>query len=97
MVADNTRGNSFRHLPRIAGVYLPRDFGCIGSIQRIKAVRWGVATNILWAWILTIPAAAVVAGLAFALIRIIQRDAVANWRTMSLIVDGTEKQKVDRK
>ena len=32
----------------------------VGSIQRLKAVRWGVATNILWAWVLTIPAAAVV-------------------------------------
>jgi PiT family inorganic phosphate transporter len=26
----------------------------------MKAVRWGVATNILWAWILTIPASAIV-------------------------------------
>jgi inorganic phosphate transporter, PiT family len=32
----------------------------VGSIQRFKAVRWGVATNILWAWVLTIPAAALV-------------------------------------
>jgi len=32
----------------------------VGSIQRMKAVRWGVATNILWAWILTIPAAGIV-------------------------------------
>ncbi len=32
----------------------------VGSIQRVKAVRWGVASNILWAWILTIPAAAIV-------------------------------------
>ena len=32
----------------------------VGSIQRLKAVRWGVATNILWAWILTIPAAGIV-------------------------------------
>jgi len=32
----------------------------VGSIQRLKAVRWGLATNILWAWILTLPAAAVV-------------------------------------
>jgi PiT family inorganic phosphate transporter len=32
----------------------------VGSIQRIKAVRWGVAKNIVWAWILTIPAAALV-------------------------------------
>jgi PiT family inorganic phosphate transporter len=30
----------------------------VGSIQRLKAVRWGVATNIVWAWILTIPASA---------------------------------------
>ena len=32
----------------------------VGSIQRLKAVRWGVAANILWAWILTIPAAGLV-------------------------------------
>jgi PiT family inorganic phosphate transporter len=32
----------------------------VGSIQRFKAVRWGVATNIVWAWILTIPASAIV-------------------------------------
>jgi PiT family inorganic phosphate transporter len=30
----------------------------VGSIQRLKAVRWGVAANIGWAWILTIPASA---------------------------------------
>jgi len=36
----------------------------VGSIQRVKAVRWGVATNILWAWILTIPASALVGWLS---------------------------------
>ena len=30
----------------------------VGSIQRMKAVRWGITTNIVWAWVLTIPAAA---------------------------------------
>jgi len=40
----------------------------VGSIQRLKAVRWGVATNIVWAWILTIPAAAVVAWISYSLI-----------------------------
>jgi PiT family inorganic phosphate transporter len=30
----------------------------VGSVQRVKAVRWGVAQNIVWAWILTIPASA---------------------------------------
>ena len=32
----------------------------VGTIQRVKAVRWGLATNILWAWVLTIPASCVV-------------------------------------
>jgi PiT family inorganic phosphate transporter len=32
----------------------------VGSIQRLKAVRWGVAANIVWAWVLTIPASALV-------------------------------------
>lgn len=33
----------------------------VGSIQRMKAVRWGIATNIVWAWVLTIPASAIIA------------------------------------
>ena len=37
----------------------------VGSIQRVKAVRWKLATNILWAWILTLPMSALVAGLTF--------------------------------
>jgi PiT family inorganic phosphate transporter len=40
----------------------------VGAIQRVKAVRWGLATNILWAWILTLPASAAVGALSFALI-----------------------------
>jgi len=42
----------------------------VGSIQRTKAVRWGVAASILWAWVLTIPAAAAVAALCFVLLRL---------------------------
>jgi inorganic phosphate transporter, PiT family len=42
----------------------------VGSIQRLKAVRWGLATNILWAWILTIPASALVGALAMLLVRL---------------------------
>ncbi len=38
----------------------------VGSIHRLKAVRWGLAANIVWAWVLTIPAAAVIAWLCFA-------------------------------
>ena len=39
----------------------------VGSTQRASAVRWGVAGNIVWAWILTIPASAFVAALAYGL------------------------------
>ena len=37
----------------------------VGSIQRLKAVRWGIARNIVWAWVLTIPASAVIAYVSF--------------------------------
>ena len=37
----------------------------VGSAQKISAVRWGVAGNIVWAWILTIPASAFVAAIAW--------------------------------
>jgi PiT family inorganic phosphate transporter len=43
----------------------------VGSIQRMKAVRWGIATNIVWAWVLTIPAAAVIAWISFALLHLV--------------------------
>ena len=47
----------------------------VGSIQRFKAVRWGVATNIMWAWILTIPASGAVAAGLSALIRMAYSQA----------------------
>ena len=37
----------------------------VGSAQRARAVRWGVAGNIVVAWIVTMPAAALIAGLAY--------------------------------
>ncbi len=37
----------------------------VGSVQRASAVRWGVAGTIIWAWVLTIPASACVAALAY--------------------------------
>lgn len=40
----------------------------VGSVQRLSAVRWGVAGRIVWAWILTVPASAAVAGATFLLI-----------------------------
>jgi PiT family inorganic phosphate transporter len=37
----------------------------VGSVKRASAVRWGVAGNIVWAWIFTIPASAFVAAIAY--------------------------------
>ena len=40
----------------------------VGATQRISAVRWGVAGTIVWAWILTIPMSAAVAGITYLLL-----------------------------
>src|SRR5262249_18417911 len=32
----------------------------VGSLKRLSAVRWGVAGRVVWAWVLTIPGAALV-------------------------------------
>jgi PiT family inorganic phosphate transporter len=37
----------------------------VGSSQKMSAVRWGVAGNIVWAWIFTIPASAFMAAIAW--------------------------------
>ena len=47
----------------------------VGATQRLSAVRWGVATRIVWAWVMTIPASAAVAAVAFWLIRLIHPAA----------------------
>jgi PiT family inorganic phosphate transporter len=33
----------------------------VGATRRVTAVRWGIAGNILWAWVLTIPISALIA------------------------------------
>jgi inorganic phosphate transporter, PiT family len=42
----------------------------VGAAQRLSAVRWGVAQRIVWAWILTMPMSAAIAGLAYLLLTI---------------------------
>lgn len=43
----------------------------VGSTKRLSAVRWGVAGNLIVAWVLTIPAAATVAWLSFQVLHLI--------------------------
>jgi len=33
----------------------------VGTTQRLSAVRWGVASRVMWAWVLTIPGAFILA------------------------------------
>lgn len=43
----------------------------VGATQRISAVRWGVARQIVWAWVLTIPLSAAIAGAAYVVIKLL--------------------------
>lgn len=47
----------------------------VGATNRLSAVRWGVAARIVWAWVLTIPAAAAVGAFAFWIVRLIYHGA----------------------
>jgi PiT family inorganic phosphate transporter len=40
----------------------------VGATRRVSAVKWGVATRIVWAWVLTIPLAALVAAVTYRMI-----------------------------
>ncbi len=41
----------------------------VGSLKRLSAVKWGVAGQIVWAWVLTIPCSAAISALTYFLIR----------------------------
>ncbi len=43
----------------------------VGSVRRLSAVRWGVAQRIVWAWVLTIPAAGIFAAFTYELLTLI--------------------------
>ena len=40
----------------------------VGSANRLSAVRWGIARRVVWAWVLTIPGAAIVAALTYGVV-----------------------------
>jgi PiT family inorganic phosphate transporter len=42
----------------------------VGSYRRLSAVRWDTTFRIVWAWVLTIPCAAITAGLSYWLIKL---------------------------
>jgi PiT family inorganic phosphate transporter len=46
----------------------------VGSLNGFSAVRWGVARSIVWAWVLTIPAAGSVAAIVWSLIQFLTSD-----------------------
>lgn len=42
----------------------------VGATKRLSAVRWGVTVNLLWAWVLTIPISAIMAGICYYIIKL---------------------------
>jgi PiT family inorganic phosphate transporter len=48
----------------------------VGSANRWTAVHWGVTLNIVWAWVLTIPGAAVIAAVAYFLLNLIMGKGI---------------------
>jgi PiT family inorganic phosphate transporter len=63
---------TFLHQPVSTTHVIAGSIAGVGSIRRTKAVRWGLAEDIVWAWIFTIPASAVMASVAFVSIRFFQ-------------------------
>ena len=47
-----------------------------GAAKRVSAVRWGVAGNIFLAWVLTLPASALVGGLTYAVVAVLGTDGL---------------------
>ncbi len=63
-------GNSYLGIPVSTTHTITGAIMGVGSTQRLSAVRWGVAARIVWAWILTIPASALVAAITYYIIRL---------------------------
>ncbi len=47
----------------------------VGATRRLSAVRWGVASHIVWAWVFTIPASALVAAITFWIVNFLRQTA----------------------
>lgn len=49
----------------------------VGAVQKLSAVRWGIASRVVWAWIFTIPASGLIAVIVYLLIATIRQSAVS--------------------
>ena len=47
----------------------------VGSLKRLSAVRWGVAGRVVWAWVLTIPGAGLLAAVSWWLLEVVARSS----------------------
>ena len=64
-------GNTYLGIPVSTTHTITGAIAGVGATQRLSAVRWGVATRIVWAWVLTIPGSAMIAALAFWLLTLL--------------------------
>ena len=73
-VAAETAGAATLFMSEAIGVPVSTTHTITGSIigvgitKRVSAVRWGVTISLLWAWILTIPVSAIIAGLVYCIV-----------------------------
>lgn len=56
----------------------------VGAAHKLSAVRWGVARSVVWAWILTIPAAGLLAVIAYELIGALRTHA----NSLTMLLEG---------
>ena len=50
----------------------PAGWRTVGALKRLSAVRWGVAGRVVWAWVLTIPGAGLVAALTLGVLEAVR-------------------------
>lgn len=62
---------TYLHMPVSTTHVIAGSIAGVGSIHRLKAVRWGLATDIVWAWLMTIPASAAVGALCMLIIHLL--------------------------
>jgi inorganic phosphate transporter, PiT family len=60
-----------------------------GAAKRLSAVRWGVAGNIVAAWIVTLPAAAIIGAVAYAVTRLFGTGAVGPLVVSAVIIGAS--------